>query len=104
MMEEQMSAKRQDVSWLVELKDAALTVIAELLKGQRVNRSQAYLLMILCFLQIYGTILEANSSIYWKDDLAASFVQTFFDIMRMVPMLERDGGVALYWLIYAIGK
>jgi hypothetical protein len=104
MMEEQMSAKRQDASWLIDLKDAALTMIAEMLKGQRVSRSLAYLMMILCFMQIFGTILEANSAISWKDDLTASFVQSFFEIMRVVPMMETDRAVALYWFLYAMGK
>ncbi|MDR3549634.1 MAG: hypothetical protein P4M11_15420 [Candidatus Pacebacteria bacterium] len=104
MMEERVSGKTAKKSVWDKYKNANFEVFVEMLKGREVLRIDAVIFIVVAFLQIYGTVFEDSQHFRWEDDIAGPFVYKFFQIIRVIPMIESEQASSLYWLVFAIGS
>ena len=98
-MEITSKLSQQKNSW-DNIKTSCLKVFVSMLKIRAILSIDAVIFISVCFIQIYGTILEDNEYVNWNDDIADEFVYEMFRIIRIIPLTIKRNITAFYWSIY----
>jgi len=102
-MDDQIDSKKANNSSWEKLKNSCFKVFVEMLKTREVLKVDAVVLLVVGFLQMYGTMLDDHKYNNWDDDIAGDFVYGFFKVIRVVPLIISEKAVSLYRLFFALG-
>lgn len=85
-----------------KLKNAFLNAFAVLVNKRKVLWLDSVIFMGVCYLQMYGGLLEDNSNLSWDDDIIGSYIYKFFNIIRVIPYLKQQSMLGMYWFFYVL--